>query len=91
MPAPCCFRKAAFQFLLHTVLGRSFAHLSCADKLQRTQGRLQVRGVGLEIVKSTSNAGLELSRVGVRRTRRRDLVDGRHDCLVLRILPRFWS
>lgn len=57
------------------------SHLSGRDELQGSEGRLEVGSVGLEIVKSASDAGLELRRVLARRAVRRDLVQsGTHDC-----------
>lgn len=48
--------------------------------MKGSESSLQVRGVGLEIVKSASNAGLKLRWLLARRAVGRDLVDGAHDC-----------
>jgi hypothetical protein len=58
----------------------SKAHLSCGNELKWSQCGLQVGGVGLEIVKSASDAGLELGWLLARWARGRDLVEGTHGC-----------
>lgn len=52
--------------------------------MKGSEGRLQVGGVGLEIVESASDAGLELGGVLARWARGRDLVEGAHDCWLTR-------
>lgn len=54
MPLPVAIR---FEAAVHA---NSAAHLSGIDELKRAKSGLQVGGVGLEVVKSTSNAELEL-------------------------------
>ena len=58
----------------------SKAHLSCGNDLKRSQCGLQVGGVGLEVIESASNAGLELGWLLARWARGRDLVEGTHIC-----------
>ena len=58
----------------------SKAHLSCGNELKGSQCGLQVGGVGLEVVESASDAGLELGWLLARWARGRDLVEGAHDC-----------
>lgn len=54
----------------------SCSHLASRDKLQRSQGNLEVGSVGLEIVESLSNLLLKLGRVLPRRAVGGDLVQG---------------
>jgi len=54
--------------------------LSGGDDLKRAESGLEVGGVALKVVKSTSNAGLELAGLRARWAVGRDLVDGTHDC-----------
>jgi hypothetical protein len=56
------------------------AHLSCGNELKWSQCGLQVGGVGLEVIESASDAGLELGWLLARWARGRDLVEGAHDC-----------
>ena len=56
------------------------AHLSCGNELKGSQCGLQVGGVGLEVIESASDAGLELGWLLARWARGRDLVEGAHDC-----------
>lgn len=56
------------------------SHLSCVDELKRSESSLQVGSVGLEIVESASNAGLELRWVLAGGRVGGDLVEGGHDC-----------
>jgi len=58
----------------------SIAYLSGGDDLKRAESGLEVGGVALKVVKSTSNAGLELAGLRARWAVGRDLVDGTHDC-----------
>ena len=51
--------------------------------MKGSQCGLQVGGVGLEIIESASDAGLELGWLLARWARGRDLVEGTHDCGVL--------
>lgn len=63
----------------------SSSHLLCVDELQRAQRRLEVGGVGLEVVKSGGNLRLQLRGVLAGRAVGRDLVEsgGRHlDCWI---------
>lgn len=52
--------------------------------MKGSESRLQVGGVGLEIVESASNAGLELRGVLARWAVGRDLVEGTHGCWLCR-------
>lgn len=61
----------------------SIAHLSCGNKLKGSECGLEVGGVCLEIVKSASNAGLELRGLRARWAVGRDFVEGAHDCGVV--------
>ena len=54
------------------------AYLSCVDELKRAESGLQVRGVCLEVVESTSDAGLEFGWVGTGWALGRDLLKGSH-------------
>jgi hypothetical protein len=56
------------------------AYLSGGDELKRSESGLQVSGVGLEVIESSSNAGLELRWLRTGRAVRRDLVEGTHVC-----------
>jgi hypothetical protein len=58
------------------------SYLTSRDKLERSQGGLEVRDVGLEFVKGGCDAGLQLGRMLPRRAVGSDLVEGwlRHDC-----------
>lgn len=63
----------------------SNSHLLSVDELQRTQRRLEVGGVGLQVMEGRGDLGLELRRVLARRAIGRDLVEGggRHlDCVI---------
>lgn len=63
----------------------SNSHLLSVDELQRTQRRLEVGGVGLQVVEGRGDLGLELRGVLARRAVGRNLVEGggRHlDCLI---------
>ena len=51
------------------------SHLAGRDELQRPEGDLEIGSVGLEVVESTSNAGLQLRGVLAGRAVRRDLVE----------------
>jgi hypothetical protein len=55
-------------------------NLSCGNELKRSECGLEICGIGLEIVQSTSNAGLKLRGVLARWARGRDLVEGAHGC-----------
>lgn len=55
-------------------------YLTSGDKLQRTQGGLQVLGVALEIIQSIGERGLQFGGVLSRRRVGSDLVEGSHDC-----------
>lgn len=57
-----------FDWLLSYLAGR--------DELQRSESDLEIGSVGLEIVQSTSNAGLQLGGVLPRRAVVGDLVQG---------------
>ncbi len=48
--------------------------------MKRSQCGLQVGGVGLEVVESASDVGLELGWLLTRWARGRDLVEGTHGC-----------
>lgn len=61
-------------------VSRSIAYLLCGNELKRAEGSLQVGGVGLEIVESASDAGLELRWLLAGLAVGGDLVKGRHDC-----------
>lgn len=52
----------------------ALSHLAGRHELQRAQGNLEVGRVGLEVVQSTSNAGLQLRGRSPRRAVRRNLV-----------------
>ena len=54
------------------------AYLSCIDELKRTESGLQVGGVGLEVIESASNAGLEFGWVRTGWALGRDLLEGSH-------------
>ena len=69
-----------FAFCSAEIGVNSKAHLSCGNELKRSQCGLQVGGVGLEVVESASDAGLELGWVRARCARGRDLVECTHDC-----------
>jgi len=58
------------------------AHLFCGNELKRSECGLEIRGVGLEIVKSTSNAGLKLRWLLAGFARSGDLVEGAHFVVV---------
>lgn len=63
----------------------SSSHLLGIDELQRTQRRLEVGGVGLQVVEGRGDLGLKLRRVLARGAVGRDLVQGggRHlDCVI---------
>lgn len=51
------------------------SHLAGRDELQRPEGDLEIGSVGLEVVESASNAGLQLRGVLAGRAVRRDLVE----------------
>lgn len=53
-----------------------YSHLTGRDDLQRSQGNLEVGGVGLEVEESLSDAGLKLGGVLPRRAVGSDLVKG---------------
>jgi hypothetical protein len=57
------------------------SYLAGGDELKRPEGSLHVRDVGLELVESSRNAGLNLGGLGPRGAVGRDLVEGllRHD------------
>ena len=77
----CRRRQSFISFVLRSIYAFcGLAHLSCARELQWSECSLQVGGVGLEVVQSTSNAGLELRGALAGRAVRRDLVEGTHDC-----------
>jgi hypothetical protein len=78
MSAPPIDRFVRSAFHLCCCVG--LAHLSRVRELQWSECGLQVGGVGLEIVESASDAGLELRWVRARWARGRDLVEGAHDC-----------
>lgn len=62
-------------------LFRDDSYLLGRDELQRAEGSLEIGSVRLEVVESTSNAGLELRGVLARGRVGRDLVEGGHfDC-----------
>lgn len=70
-------------------MGKYLAHLSGRNDLKWSQRSLQVGSVGLEIVQSTSNAGLELRWALAGWAVGRDLVEGAHiDWLGVRIVVR---
>jgi hypothetical protein len=54
------------------------AHLSCVCELKGSECSLQVSGVGLEVVESASNVGLQLRRLLTGRAVRRNLVERAH-------------
>lgn len=56
------------------------AYLSCRNELKRSESSLEIGGVGLEVIESTGNAGLELRGILTGWARGRDLVEGTHDC-----------
>jgi hypothetical protein len=58
----------------------SKAHLSCGNELKGSQCGLQIGGVGLEVVESTSDTGLKLGWLLAGRARGRDLIEGTHGC-----------
>jgi hypothetical protein len=57
------------------------SYLAGGDELERPEGSLHVRDVGLELIESSRNAGLNLGGLGPRGAVGRDLVEGllRHD------------
>ena len=59
------------------------AHLSCRNELKGSQCGLQVGGVGLEVIESASDAGLELGWLLTGWARGRDLVEGTHFVVVV--------
>lgn len=52
------------------------SYLAGGDELQRPEGGAHVRNVGLELVESGRDAGLDLGRLGARRRVEGDLVHG---------------
>lgn len=64
----------------------SIAYLSSGDDLKRAKSSLEVRGVALKVVKSASDAGLELAGLCTRWAVRRDLVDSTHICGVVEVV-----
>lgn len=61
-------------------MGLGSSHLACGHELKRAERDLEVGGVGLEVVESSRDAGLELGGALARRARGRDLVEGAHGC-----------
>lgn len=57
------------------VVSAADSHLTSRDELQRAQSDLEIGGVGLELVESASDGGLELRGVLAGRAVRRDLVE----------------
>ena len=55
------------------------AYLAGGDELKRTERAAHVGDVGLELVKSSGDVGLDFRRLLARRAVARDLVEGRHD------------
>jgi len=53
-----------------------YSHLTGRDDLKRSEGDLEIGGVGLEVVESLSDAGLELGGVLPRGAVGSDLVKG---------------
>lgn len=53
-----------------------YSHLTGRDELQRSEGDLEIGGVGLEVVESLSDAGLKLGGVLPRGAVGSDLVKG---------------
>jgi hypothetical protein len=77
MPAPPIVRFVRSAF--HYAICVGLAHLSCARELQWSECSLQVGGVGLEVIESASNAGLELRRALAGRAVSRNFVESTHD------------
>lgn len=77
----CQRRQSIVSFVLHSIYAScvGLAHLSCARELQWSECSLQVGGVGLEIIESASNAGLELRRALAGRAVSRNFVESTHD------------
>lgn len=70
-----------------TGLGHDISYLSRAHELQRPEGALHVRDVGLELIQGSCDVGLDLGRVLPRRAVGRDLVEG----LLRHLEPPFMS
>lgn len=69
---------------------KSMAYLFGRDDLKRAESSLQVGRVGLELVKSASNAGLKLRGLCARRAVGGDLVEGAHICGWCRCRCQIW-
>jgi len=80
MPTSRSLRKVVLlsYFLFCVSVNGLTAHLSCIDELKRTEGGLQVRGVCLEVVESSSDAGLEFGWVRTGWALGRNLLEGSH-------------
>lgn len=91
MPAPPIARS--FDANLRPINGScGLAHLSCVRELKGSESGLQVGSVGLEVVQSASNAGLELRGILARRAVSRNLVAGHLDFLTWTSLAmKLWS
>jgi hypothetical protein len=72
----CMFARAA-----ECTSGWLSSYLAGGDELERPEGGLHVRDVGLELVERSRDAGLDLRGLGPRGAVGRDLVEGllRHD------------
>ena len=61
-------------------MGSSSSYLACGHELKRAERDLEVGRVGLEVVESSRDAGLQLGGALARGARGRDLVEGAHGC-----------